>query len=46
MLTLLIPGKEYIKNENIDVYLQPLMEDLEELWARVPTIDVTRPHGF
>jgi hypothetical protein len=46
MLTLFILGKKYIKNENIDVYLQPLVEDLEELWEGVPTIDVTRPHGF
>ncbi len=34
-----------MKNENIDVYLQPLLEKLEMLWAKVMTIDVTRPKG-
>ena len=31
MLTLLIPGKKQPGND-IDVYLQPLIEDLQELW--------------
>lgn len=33
MLTLLILGKESIKNENIDVYLQLLVEELKLLWT-------------
>lgn len=33
MLTLLIPGPEQPGN-NIDVYLQPLIEDLSELWNK------------
>jgi hypothetical protein len=42
MLTLLILRKEYVKNENIDVYLQPLVEKLQELWKWVKTLDVTK----
>jgi hypothetical protein len=29
ILALLIPRKKYVINENIDVYLQPLLEELE-----------------
>jgi hypothetical protein len=29
MLTLLIPGKELVKNYNIDVYMAPLLEELQ-----------------
>jgi hypothetical protein len=43
MLILLILGKESIKNKNIDVYLQPLVEELEELWKEMKAYDVTRP---
>jgi DNA-directed RNA polymerase subunit RPC12/RpoP len=32
LLALLIPSKEQIKLENIDVYLQPLIDELQELW--------------
>jgi len=42
MLTLLILGKESVKSENIDVYLQPLVEKLLELWKSVRTLDVTK----
>jgi hypothetical protein len=45
MLSLLILGKESMKNDNIDVYLEPLVEELETLWKRVTTIDVTRVDG-
>src|SRR5579875_885180 len=41
MLTLLIPRKESVTSENIDVYLIPLIEELLELWKGVPTIDVS-----
>ncbi len=34
-----------MKNENINVYLQPLLEELEMLWAGVMIVDVTRPEG-
>jgi hypothetical protein len=45
MMVLLILPKESIKNDNIDVYLQLLVEELKTLWERVNTIDVTRPKG-
>jgi hypothetical protein len=32
MLVLLILGKEFVKKKNIDVYLAPLLEELQELW--------------
>jgi hypothetical protein len=35
LLALLIPGKEQVKLENIDVYLQPLIDELQELWQLV-----------
>ncbi len=41
-LTLLILVLKSIKNENIDVYLQPLVEELEWLCGRVKIVDVTR----
>jgi len=41
MLSLLIPGKESVTSENIDVYLAPLIEELLELWEGVPAIDVS-----
>jgi hypothetical protein len=41
MLKMLIPSLESMKNDNIDVYLQPLVEELEKLWIGVPIVDVT-----
>jgi hypothetical protein len=32
MLSLIIPGLEFITNNNIDIYLEPLVEELKELW--------------
>ena len=40
MLALLVPGKESVTLENIDVYLVPLIEELQELWGGVDAIDV------
>jgi hypothetical protein len=31
LLALLIPGKEQVKSKNIDVYLQALIDELQEL---------------
>jgi hypothetical protein len=45
MLALLIPRKESIRNENIDVYLEPLLEELEILWRGLRAIDVIKPKG-
>jgi hypothetical protein len=38
-LTLLISGKESPTSENIDVYLQPLLEELIELWRGTSVYD-------
>jgi hypothetical protein len=32
MLTLLISGKELVLLENFKVYLQPIVEELKQLW--------------
>ncbi|XP_024200276.1 uncharacterized protein LOC112203559 [Rosa chinensis] len=45
MLTLLIPGPKQLGND-IDVYLQPLIEDLKELWVRVSVYDEWRDNTF
>ena len=29
MLSLIIPGKQFVNNSNIDVYMQPLVEEME-----------------
>ena len=42
MLTLLILEKESVRNENIDIYMEPLMEELEELWIGVQAHDVSK----
>ena len=41
MLSLLIPGKESVKSENIDVYLQPLVNELLVLWDGVWAVDMS-----
>ena len=41
MLSLLIPGPHKVKN--MDVYLEPLIEELEILWEGVQVHDVSRP---
>jgi hypothetical protein len=45
MLILLILGKESIKSNNVDVYLAPLVEELQELWKGVDTWDICRASG-
>ena len=46
MLSLLIPGPQS-SGKDIDVYLQPLIEELKELWEMgVETYDVTRDKKF
>jgi hypothetical protein len=41
MLALLILGKQSMKNSNIDIYMVPLLEELQELWIGVDVVDVT-----
>ena len=33
LLALLVPGKESVKMDNFDVFLQPLIEELQQLWS-------------
>lgn len=41
LLSMLIPGKHKVKN--MDVYLEPLIEELLELWRGIKVMDVTKP---
>ena len=41
MLSLLIPRRPKVKN--VDVYLEPLIDELEELWRGIETTDLSRP---
>jgi hypothetical protein len=45
MMVLLILGKESIKNDNINVYLQSLVQEFKKIWEMINTIDVTRLEG-
>jgi hypothetical protein len=45
VLALLIHGKEFVKMHNFDVYMEPLIEELQVLWKGVPTYDVARLVG-
>jgi hypothetical protein len=45
MLALLILGKKSMKNKNIDVYLAPLLDELQLLWKGVYAWDMTRLEG-
>jgi len=49
MLSLLIPGKESVKSANIDVYMEPLVDELLLLWDGVLAVDMSkspRPSTF
>ena len=41
MLALIVPGRRQVKN--MDVYLQPLVDELKELWEGMHVYDVSRP---
>ena len=41
MLALIVPGRRLVKN--MDVYLQPLVDELKELWDGINVYDVSRP---
>jgi hypothetical protein len=45
MLALLIPGKQSVTTENFDVYMEPLLEELLELWEGVLAYDVLKDMG-
>ena len=45
MLALLIPGKQSVTSEFFDVYLEPLVEELVQLWKGVVAYDVLKDIG-
>ena len=45
MLALLIPGKQSVTSEYFDVYLEPLVEELVQLWKGVVAYDVLKDVG-
>lgn len=45
MMTLLIPGPKYPGND-IDIYLQPMIEELKELWDGAETYDAYSQSNF
>ena len=45
MVALLIPGKQSVTSEFFDVYMEPLVEELAELWEGVNAYDVLRDIG-
>jgi hypothetical protein len=46
LLALLIPGKQSVTSKVFDVYMEPLVDELLELWTSVAAYDVTKPIGF
>ena len=46
MLALLIPGKQSVTAQFFDVYLAPLVEELQQLWNGVLAYDVLKEIGF
>jgi hypothetical protein len=42
ILTLTIPSKESVEMHNIDVYMAPLIEELQVLWRGAIAYDVAR----
>lgn len=38
-------GKESVTSKNIDVYMTPLIEELQELWGGVHAVDVFDENG-
>jgi hypothetical protein len=46
MLCLLIPGKQSVTSKCFDVYLEPLVEELLELWSGVLAFDITKKEGL
>ena len=41
MLALIVPSRRKVKN--MDVYLQPLVDELKKLWDGINVYDVSRP---
>jgi hypothetical protein len=46
LLALLIPGKESVTSEVFNVYLEPLVEELIQLWQGVPAYDIRKSMDY
>ena len=44
-LCILISGKQSPLATNIDVFIRPLLRELQELWRGVPALDFSKPEG-
>jgi hypothetical protein len=42
LLALLIPGKESVTSEVFDVYIEPLVEEILQLWYGITAYDITK----
>ncbi len=45
MLSFIIPRKKLVEDANMDTYMAPLIEELQELWRGVITFDVLAKVG-
>jgi len=45
MLSLIILGPESVRMHNINVYMAPSIEELQELWRGIVTWDVAKDEG-
>jgi hypothetical protein len=41
MLTLIVPGKQQVKN--MDVYIAPFIDEMQLLWKGIRMYDISRP---
>lgn len=44
-LCILISGKQSPTSKNIDVFVRPLLKELQELWEGIPVLDFSQPEG-
>jgi hypothetical protein len=41
-----LPKKKSVSRENFDVYIKPIVEELQQLWKAIPVYDVLKLVGF
>jgi hypothetical protein len=46
MLPLIIPGKKSVTSDTIDIYLEPLFDELLKLWKVIEAIQILRDNYF
>jgi len=42
MLSLLIHGKEFVKSTNVEMYLEPLVDEFLLLWDGMPMVNMSK----